>query len=226
MDSIKNKDLNLDPWAYACVNSRANYLYDKGYAMTPILDMINHDSGSATTASIIDDELFLSVSREFEKGEEVFISYGELTNLETLCNYGFISDSNCHNAEFVDVRMIRKAPVRVIIDDESGGSLDSGSLATLRSYLTPKEEIDTILAKDESASANTVFLKPISDANEEEVYSLIASFVDEAIYDGKRGVEWAKENGDDLVGKYLATRVNVLTTGLQAMKSKFPDLMY
>ena len=50
--------------------------------------------------------------------------------------------------------------------------------------------------------------------------------MDEAIYDGKRGVEWAKENGDDLVGRYLATRVNVLTTGLQAMKSKFPDLMY
>lgn len=224
--SIKNKDLNLDPWAHACVTSRANYLLDKGYAMTPILDMINHDSASKTSARIIEDELFLSVGEEFSKGEEVFISYGELTNLETFCNYGFVSETNGFNTEFVDVNMIRRLPVRVIIDDQSDGSLDAGSIATLRSYLTPPEDVDALLASDENLSMNTVFTKRISKTNEEEVYSFIASFVDEAIYEGNTGIHWARENGDTLLETYLVARVNVLKKGLQFMKSKFPDLLY
>ena len=237
LKEAQNSNANLDPWAHACVTSRANYLLDVGYAMTPVLDMFNHDSSSQTSASIIDNELFLSVEKEFEMGEEVFISYGDLSNLETLVNYGFVvsaaaaaaaaaDKNNEFNREYVDVRMIRRAPVRVIIDQH--GSLDAGSLAALRSYLTPAEEVDALLAKDENLSINTVFAKPLSDANEEEVYSFIASFVDEAIYDGKNGIEWAKESGegDDLVERYLAARVVVLEKGLALMKGKFADLLY
>jgi len=226
MDKKICKDLNLDPWAYACVTSRANYLSDKGYAMTPILDMINHDSACKTSAQIIDAELFLSVGKEFELNQEVFISYGELTNLETLCDYGFVSETNVCNSEFVDVKMIRQVPVRVTIDDESGGTLDAGSLAMLRSYLTPPEEVEVLLEENEGLSKNSIFMKPLSDSNEEEVYAFIASFVDEAIYDGANGIAWAKENGDDMVERYLVARVNVLKKGLQYMKKKFPDLLY
>lgn len=226
MDAMKNKDLNLDPWAHACVTSRANYLFGKGYAMTPILDMINHDATSKTSARIIQDELFLSVDKEFGKGEEVFISYGDLTNLETFCNYGFVSETNRSNKEFIDVKMIRRLPVRVTIDSESGGSLDAGSLATLRSYLTPPEEVNALLARNENLSMNTVFTKPISDSNEVEVYSFIASFVDEAIHEGSKGIDWARENDDALLEKYLVSRVNVLKKGLEFMTQRFPDLLF
>ena len=78
-DSQKN---NVDQWAYACVSSRANFLGPgRGYAMTPVLDMINHDPSSKTSGAVIDDELFLSVESEFKKGDEVMISYGVLSNL-------------------------------------------------------------------------------------------------------------------------------------------------
>lgn len=224
LDKQKNKDTKLDPWAYACVTSRANYLMDKGYAMTPILDMINHDSNSKTSATIKENDLFLSLSNDFPKGEEVFISYGDLTNLETFCNYGFVSETNSCNAEYVVLKIIRKDPVNVKINND--GSLDSGSLAVLRSYLTPQEEVDTLLASNENLTILTLFSKKLSESYEGEMYSLIASFIDEGIYDGKKGIIWAKENGDKLVEKYLVARVGILEKGLKNMKVRFPELLY
>jgi hypothetical protein len=229
VQSVKEqcKELNLDEWALAIVNSRANFLLDEGYAMTPILDMINHNSASKTSARIMEDELFLSVENEFAKGEEVFISYGSFSNLETMCEYGFVdSKSNQCNQECVDIRMIRQQPVRVTIDDQNDGELDPGSLALLRSYLASPEEVEDLLANDESLSINTVYAKPISEAVEEEVYSFIASFVDEAIYDATTGITWAHENGEDLIENFLVCRVAVLEKGLQFMKRKFPELLY
>lgn len=224
LDEQNHKSSKLDPWAYACVTSRANYLMDKGYSMTPILDMINHDSNSKTTASIIEDDLFLSVSKDFVKGDEVFISYGDLTNLDTLCSYGFVSQSNSCNAEYVIVRIIRQNPVNLKID--SDGNLDAGSLAVLRSYLTPPEEVDKLLENNEYLTINTLFAKKVSEAYEEEMYSLIASFVDEGIFDAKNGIKWSQKNGDDLVNKYLTARVGILEKGLNEMKLRFPDLLY
>ncbi|GFH61143.1 hypothetical protein CTEN210_17619 [Chaetoceros tenuissimus] len=221
----KCKEMNIDEWALACVNSRANFLLDKGYAMTPVLDMLNHDFSSKTRGSILEDELFLSVDKKFEKGDEVFISYGSFSNLETLCEYGFVdSNQNPYNKEFVDVRMIRKEPVRVTIDNN--GALDSGSLALLRSYLTPESVVMEKLLMDDTLTQTAVFAKPISDEIEEEVFSFIASFVDGAIYEAKEGINWAVDNNDDILKRYLAARVEVLMKGIEFMKNKFPDLIY
>lgn len=221
----KCKDMNIDEWALACVNSRANFLLDKGYAMTPVLDMLNHDFSSKTRGNILEDELFLSVDKKFEKGDEVFISYGTFSNLETYCEYGFVdSNQNPYNKEFVDVRMIRKEPVRLTIDNN--GALDSGSLAQLRSYLTPDVVVMEKLLMDDTLTQTTVFAKPISDEIEEEVFSFIASFVDGAIYEAKEGIEWAVENRDDLLQRYLEARIEVLKKGIDFMKNKFPDLIY
>ncbi len=227
---------DLDPWAYACVTSRANYVQDHGFAMTPILDMINHDSASLTSAAILEEELFLSVDNTFQNGEEVFISYGELTNLETLCNYGFVSDltkSNPCNSESVVIRMMRKQPVKVVISSMDG-SLDLGSIAILRSYLASPAEISAKEKERErdseektmSTSVLSLFASPISESNEEEVYSFIASFVDEALYDAKSGTVKARENNDNLVERYLQARVETLAKGLEFIKSKFPHIEY
>lgn len=221
------KEYNLDPWAYACVNSRANFLDGKGYAMTPILDMINHDGSSKTTASIMENELFLSIEKDFSFGDEVFISYGSFSNVETLCDYGFVDlESNNFKTECVDVRMIRKAPVKVTIDGNANGRIDLGSLTILRSYLAPPEAVEALLSSNDKISRNTVFTRPISDAIEEDVHSFIASFIDEAIFDGKEGIQWAKDNHEDMIEKYLNCRVEVLTKGLNFIKRKFPDLLY
>ena len=63
----KCKEKDLDAWAYAIVQSRANHLQDKTYAMTPLLDMLNHDSSSKTSARILENELVLSVENDFVK---------------------------------------------------------------------------------------------------------------------------------------------------------------
>jgi hypothetical protein len=223
----KYREYSLDPWAYACVSSRANVLDGKGFAMTPILDMINHDGSSKTTASIIENDLFLSVEKDFSFGDEVYISYGPFSNVETLCDYGFVDPGNKHfNTECVDVRMIRKAPIKVTIDGNSNGRIDLGSLAILRSYLAPPEAVEALLSTDDKISRNTVFTRPISDSIEEDVYSFLASFIDEAIYDGKEGIQWAKEKNEDMIETYLTCRVEVLTKGLNFIKRKFPDLLY
>uniref|UniRef100_A0A7S1BN93 SET domain-containing protein n=1 Tax=Corethron hystrix TaxID=216773 RepID=A0A7S1BN93_9STRA len=220
--------IELDPWAHACVASRANYLADRGYAMTPLLDMMNHDAASETSARIVDDALCLAVGRPAKEGEEVFLSYGDLTNIDTLCDYGFVAENGGRRDEVVDVRMIRKSPVRVVVSEGSdgGASLDAGSLAVLRSRLAPPEEVANIIAGNEYISMTTVFTKPISDSSEEEVFSLVAHFVDEAICQGNEGIEWAKENDENMLERYFVARVKVLKKGLDFIKIKFPDLLY
>lgn len=53
MDSLRYR--YQDPWALACVDSRSHFLpYGDGYSLTPVLDMINHDS-SVKTSLRIDD---------------------------------------------------------------------------------------------------------------------------------------------------------------------------
>jgi len=228
---------DLDPWAHACVTSRANYVQGHGFAMTPILDMINHDGSCGTRASIVQDELFLSVDQIFSKGDEVFISYGDLTNLETLCNYGFVVPSSSssvvpaivakkNNEETIDVSIIRRPAVRVILD--SDGSFDADSLATLRSYLVSPEEMERRRNMDEgevTSRPTTTFIKPISDENEEDVFCLIYSFLIEAVTDANIGVETARSQEDSLVECYLRERVMILEQGLAFARRKFPSLI-
>lgn len=218
---LKEDERNdLDPWAHACVSSRANYVLGHGYAMTPILDIFNHDSSVSTRAKLLpgedgDDEiLHLSIEHNFSIGNEVFISYGDLTNLETLCTYGFVSKGNKCNKESVDVLIMRKPPVKVIISDVDG-SIDEGSLATLRSYLATPSELGN--------ASNSYFSAPISDSNEEEVFSLIASFIDEAITDAHEGAEKVRGT-DELIELYLHSRSETLKKALSQIMNKFPQL--
>ncbi len=216
---LKEDERNdLDPWAWACVSSRANYVMGHGFAMTPCLDMFNHDSSVSTSAKIVNgNELHLSVNEKFSIGDEVFISYGDLTNLETLCNYGFVSRENKCNLESIDILMMRRPPVKVTISGVDG-SIDQGSLATLRSYLATPAEL-------EDAGNNSLFTTPISDSNEEEVYSLIASFIDEAMTDANEGAEKVRGE-DELIETYLQKRADTLKKGLAYVKKKFPLLEY
>ena len=214
---------NVDPWAYACVSSRANYVLGHGYAMTPMLDMINHDSSVPKSAKIVslangsedngadqneEEALHLFIDEAYAIGDEVFISYGDLTNLDTLCNYGFVSEANECNKEIVDVLLMgMNAPVQVCISDKDG-SIDNTSLSVLRSSFA-------IPGGDEN-----------NDLVDEEVYSLIASFVDGAIYDANEGAEKALERGDNLVRLYLQCRAQTLQKGLESIKEKFPDMLF
>lgn len=213
----------LDQWALACVNSRANYLQGRGYAMTPILDMINHDNTSITRGAILEDELILSIEKGFNIGTEVFISYGDLTNLETMCNYGFCQKSNPCNIELVDVRMIQKPSITLSISHD--GSIDVGSIAILRSYLATPEDIN---AKEKKLGIylheSSLFASPLSESNEEDVFSFIASFLDEAIYDASTGAAIAQKRNYEVIAIYLTERAVTLERSISSLQQRYPFL--
>ncbi|KAK1745046.1 40S ribosomal protein S30 [Skeletonema marinoi] len=139
---------DLDQWALACVDSRANFLGDGRYAMTPYLDMVNHDASIQTRARIEEDKGFagsgdilqLQSGKNYAKGSEVFISYGNLSNLDTLVDYGFVSDTNPCNVETIAVRMMGQQPFTLTVYPD--GSVDAGSKATLRYNLATPEELE------------------------------------------------------------------------------------
>lgn len=221
---------HTDQWALACVDSRANFLGEgKGYAMTPMLDMINHDCSAPTRARIEEDKgfaesgsiLHLSTGKSFAKGDEAFISYGALSNLDTLADYGFVAHNNPCNAESIEVRMMRRAPFSITV--YADGSVDAGSKATLRYYLASDEELEQFPSLNEGKGLG-ILAKPISDRNELDVSSFIASTIAEAAYDAKTGADDAVN--DELISMYLKERSNIFDLAIQRFKRKYPDLEY
>mmetsp|Transcript_25067 Transcript_25067/g.59569 ORF Transcript_25067/g.59569 Transcript_25067/m.59569 type:complete len:454 (-) Transcript_25067:184-1545(-) len=170
----------------------------------------------------------------YHPGQEVFISYGEFDNVETLCNYGFVSKTNnACNLEQFKVRSIGMltggsaaggglglglelgGPAILIVD--STGAVDNifntMSLDALRLSLATPDELE-----DYKGSGI------ISDANEIEVFALVVGELDEAVYETKQGIIEAKARKDDLVVSYFEGRRRTLQKGLNTLKSEYPDL--
>lgn len=227
---LNDKSDDLDPWALACVDSRANFLGESGrYSMTPILDMITHDATVPTRARINKDKGFaefgdvlcLTSGRSYSEGDEAFISYGNLNNLDTLVDYGFVSINNPCNSESITVNMMRREPFSITV--YADGSIDNGAKASLRYYLANEEELE-IFSTIEKGKGLGVLSKPLSERNELDVQSFIASTLDEQVYECKTGAAEAK--GDEIVQKYLQERANLLELGIQRIKAKYKDLEY
>ena len=157
----------------------------------------------------------------FKPGSEVFVSYGTFDNVETLANYGFVSDTpNVCNIEQFKVRsatMGARGPAILIVDSE--GTIDNlfntMSLDALRLSLATPEEIESYKEKKTGM---------ISEPNEEETFALIAGELEEAVYDAKAGAKEAEAKNDVLVARYLKERHRTLSKGLDWVKSKFPQV--
>mmetsp|Transcript_40443 Transcript_40443/g.74888 ORF Transcript_40443/g.74888 Transcript_40443/m.74888 type:complete len:344 (-) Transcript_40443:14-1045(-) len=217
----------VDPWGLAIVNSRSNVLPGALFSVTPLLDMLNHDPTVGTSAHVTDKgELHLSVDQSFGAGEEVLISYDQLTNLDTLVNYGFVSDDNPFNAESVMIRTILGPPIPITV--EADGSISSAALASLREILATPEERDGVqdAGKEGDNSSLLLFAVPVSDRNEEEVMALVGAALDDAMYEAGSGAKRAKEEADLLVSSYLEGRGQTLEKALRVIGTKFPDLGY
>lgn len=216
-----NKSSNHDDnsWAMACVDSRANVLPNGSYALTPLLDMINHDGSVETRASLENDSLSLfahvnpstpSWRFPFGAAPEVKISYGPLTNLQTLVDYGFVETDNPHNRESIWVNVIRKAPVRVMIAPD--GSVDRSSICDVLSSLSlASEELDYIIGKTDTLQ---------SQRNKIEVYALILGYLEEALYD----ITDAESSAMPLINFYIQERGKSLRTALNKITEDFPEL--
>jgi hypothetical protein len=220
---------STDQWALACVDSRANFLGDGRYAMTPMLDMINHDGAAQTRARIevnkgfsgSGDVLYLTSGTSYSKGNEAFISYGNLANIDTLADYGFVQENNIHNSESVEVRMMRRQPFPITV--YADGSIDAGSKATLRYYLANEEELE-VFSNLEEGQGLGILAKPISDRNELDVTSFIASTIAEASDEAQEGASDAKD--DPLIQRYLSERAKLFDLAIDRIKAKYPALEY
>ncbi len=88
--------------AVACFN----LVYDvvlssrlKWFAMCPVIDSLNH-SGDVTSSieyEYFKDTFVVSTESSYEKGEQIFISYGKKTNEQLMQYYGFILKDNPHD---------------------------------------------------------------------------------------------------------------------------------
>jgi len=242
-DPDKEEEKLVDPWALAVVKSRSNFLEDGRYAMTPILDMLNHDASITTKARILKEPskgfqkdnnsetttlqhngpaLELSVlNHSFKAGDEIFMSYGDLTNLDTLCDYGFVSENNPANVECLSVRLIL-SPDPILVAVLADGTIAPESLASLRRVLASASDLK---GKDKQQLSD--FLTPLSDSNELEVVSFLASEFDVSAKDARRGaLEAATVRQDKLVTTYLSSRAVVFEKGIETILQKYPDLEY
>ena len=219
----KEEETLVDAWALACVKTRTNYLDDGSFAMTPLLDMLNHDATITTKAQVEEGSLELNVlDHSFKAGEEVKMCYGDLTNLDTLTIYGFVADNNPCNVECLDVRLILSPkPVRVAVCMEDG-AISQDTKAQLRRMLANPAECE---GKDKESLSD--FMEPISEGNELEILSFLATELDMAAKENRKGaLEAATVREDDLVTQYLASRATTFEKGIQTIKERFPDLEY
>ena len=231
----------VDPWALACVDSRCHFLPDKRYSLTPILDMINHRSSVSTRMRFDStdgggDDLDI-LNLEIDAGtlpgnnkswlerlvsqpsdEEVFISYGDMTNLQTLMNYGFVDEENPCNTEELQVRMIRQTTITATI--QADGSIDEQTLGKLRQSLANTAESDILLRLPDEEKNPLLFVSP---RNEEEVFALIAGEICIARDKTKNGIELVSD--DELLTRYLKGRLNVLQAATKKITDKFPQLL-
>jgi hypothetical protein len=152
------------------------------------------------------------------KGSEIFISYGDLNNLECLCNYGFVPDNNGCNTETLTVRMMRQPPATIVVDDT--GSMDNMfnqlTLSSLRLNLATIDELEELKMYAQGAK--------ISDKNELEVYALIGGELEEAVYEAQNGIKEAEEVNDALAAAYLAGRKATLQKAAERLQRKYPEI--
>jgi hypothetical protein len=167
------------------------------------------------------DVLCLTSGRSYYQGEEAFVSYGNLSNLDTLSDYGFVAKNNPCNSESIKIQLMRKPPFTITV--YADGTIDSGATATLRWYFANKVELETF-SELEKGSGLGILAKPLSKRNELDVQSFIASTLDEAACDANVG---ASEIGnDEVLSLYLTERSKLLNSGIQRIKAKYPDIEY
>lgn len=157
-------------------------------------------------------------SSVYRPGKEVFVSYGEFDNMETLCNYGFIEDKNCDNIESFRVRVKGRGVQGLVVDQN--GSLDNMynqlSLGDLRVYLATPQEVENL--------SNYDGVGQLSDRNEMEVFALIVGELEDAMDQAEIGMKEAELVKDDLVASYFRGRHRTLSKGVDWLQSKYPDL--
>ncbi|TMW56378.1 hypothetical protein Poli38472_006388 [Pythium oligandrum] len=112
-------------WAYSVISSRAFAINDRQEpTLLPVIDMANHDptDSNAIIQRTPEGNYTLSATRAIASDEAVTISYGELSNAQLLCRYGFVLPTTVPT----DSILITSTAVRTVYAHVSaGGSVES-----------------------------------------------------------------------------------------------------
>jgi hypothetical protein len=182
---------------------------------------LNHDPLVGTSATISDSGILdLATNRSWKADEEVKISYGALSNIDTLCDYGFVTENNPCNIECLEIRLMGSPNVAVAVYPD--GSVDKSAIYMLRENLATPEEAMMAMGRDEKVLK---FAKPLSENNELDVYSLLASSLDDAASTASSGAEDVASS-DALISTYLSGRASTLRKGIAKILEQYPNLEY
>ncbi|GES60059.1 ribosomal N-lysine methyltransferase [Aspergillus terreus] len=99
------------------VNSRSFYYVSPGkdvgewvdaLTLVPFADYFNHANNDACEVRFVNQEYTFTANRRYEKGEEIYMSYGPHSNDFLLVEYGFFLDDNPNDAIFLDDIILRE----------------------------------------------------------------------------------------------------------------------
>lgn len=233
---LKRLEMSSDEWAQACVDTRSHFLPTSEYCLTPLLDMINHNPHVSTKLTVENDPGHLNLhisnhhvhpitlesnprsSLSLPQEDEIFISYGEFSNLVTLLNYGFVVPDNPYNEETIQVSLIRQKPIAVQVG--ANGSFKELGLGRLRRLLANTEELES------GPSTMSDALPFVSKRNEMEVMALLGGTLDEVVHNCQQALEQALCKKDTLVATYLQERCLTLERGLQSIRTEYPEFFF
>jgi len=92
-------------WAY-CVASSRSWNFGNDFALVPLGDLLNHQSDAGMPGiDITGQYIEVNATRDYAKGDQVFISYGNKSNSELLGTYGFILEDNPHEAAIINFQL-------------------------------------------------------------------------------------------------------------------------
>eukprot|EP01102_Stenamoeba_stenopodia_P012704 TRINITY_DN403_c0_g3_i1.p1 TRINITY_DN403_c0_g3~~TRINITY_DN403_c0_g3_i1.p1 ORF type:complete len:560 (-),score=205.26 TRINITY_DN403_c0_g3_i1:110-1738(-) len=177
-------------WAMAVVSSRQNPIPLNNKLVTlsliPLFDMFNHSTGQIT--SYFDDKeraLECMSMRDYKKGDQIYIFYGERPNSELLLFSGFVySNNQCDNIK-----------LRVSLNNSVSGSESEADKAKKVSFLealsvkpkrtTPTTEYELLFSPSQINTTETGLMK----------FARVCSLNAEELRDASKTLESLKKGG-------------------------------
>ncbi len=196
-------DLPAFQWAVAIVLSRSFYA-ENGLRLAPLLDMANCGDGCVNEPEVGGLGIFggkglkVVADRDYQKGQEVLISYGPKSGVEFLEDHGFVpvkanpleggmasltfalDDKDRFFDDKEDVMTTLGLPLAFSFDLQSDGDVDPEMLQFLR-FLALGDK-DAFLLEAVFRSDVWRFMElPVSEANEQKVDRMIMEACGEAL---------------------------------------------
>jgi hypothetical protein len=177
---------------------------------------VQHDSETVSGMRKDQENMLLNwwrypFTQPSKRKPEIFISYGEFSNVQSLLQYGFLVPDNPHNIEVLVVRVLQQtSPIFLTI--RADGSIDDRDLGRIRMAFASTMEKDLLQAiafRGPPIDTSPLFL---SHRNEDEVMGFVAAELEIAIEKAIEGSELCKD--DALVCLYLKERGRTLQKAL------------